>query len=106
VRHDSLQHTIEHSPRHQQVLQRPERPRRRRVGVAHEICPFCRHKEGAAVRQHQDQLQLAPATHPARQLKRAALQRVTRAHDPDRRRKAIEVGSVSCLLSIEFSTTR
>jgi hypothetical protein len=105
VRHNSLQHTIEHSPRRQQVLQRPERPRRRRVGVTLEIRPFCRDKQGAAVRKHHDQLQLTPAAHPARQLKRAALQRVTRAHDPDGRREAIEVGSVSCLPSIGFSTT-
>ena len=70
-----------------------------------EICPFCGDEQATAVLKHEDQLQLAPAAHPARQLKRAALQRVTRAHDPDRRREAIEVGSVSCLSSIAFSTT-
>jgi hypothetical protein len=102
VRHDSLQHAIEHPPRRQQVVQRPERPCRWQVGVALEIRPFCGDKQGAAVLKHQDQLQLAPAAHPARQLKRAALQRVTRAHDPDGRREAIEVGSVSCLPLIPF----
>jgi hypothetical protein len=105
VRHDSLQHTIKHSPRRQQVLQRPERPCRWRVSVALQIRPFCRDKEGAAVLKHQDQLQLAPAAHPARQPERAALKRVACPHNTDRRREAIEVGSVSCLLSIAFSTT-
>ncbi len=105
MRQDSLQHAIEHSPRRQQVLQRPERPRRWRLGVALEIRPICGDKQGAAVVKHHDQLQLAPAAHPASQLKRAALQRVTCAHDPDGRREAIEVGSLSCLLSIAFSTT-
>jgi hypothetical protein len=73
--------------------------------MALKICPFCRDKQRAAVPKHKDQLQLAPAAHPARQLKRATLQRMTRAHDPDGRREAIEVGSVSCLPSIAFSTT-
>jgi hypothetical protein len=59
----------------------------------------------AAIRQHQDQLQAAAPMHPAHQLKRAALQWVTRPHHPDRWRETIEVGSVSCLPSIEFSTT-
>jgi len=72
--------------------------------MALKICPLCRDKQGAAVLEDQDQLQLAPAAHPARQLKRAALQRVTRAHDPDGRREAIEVGSVSCLPSTACTT--
>jgi len=73
--------------------------------MALKICPLCRDKQGAAVLEDQDQLQLAPAAHPARQLKRAALQRVTRAHDPDGRREAIEVGSVSCLPLTPFHGT-
>jgi hypothetical protein len=70
-----------------------------------EICPFCGDQQATAVPKHHDQLKLALAAHPARQLERAALKRVTRPHDPHRRREAIEVGSVSCLLSIAFSTT-
>ena len=74
--------------------------------MALKICPFCGDKQGTAVLEHQDQLKLAPATHPARQLERAALKRVARAHDPYHRREAIEVGSVSCLLLIASSTMR
>jgi hypothetical protein len=73
--------------------------------VAFEICPCGRDEQGAAVRQHQDQLELPAAAHPADQLKRATLQRVARPHDTDRRREAVEVGSVSCLLSIASATS-
>lgn len=69
------------------------------------ICPFCGDKHGAAVLEHQDQLKLTPAAHPAGQLKRAALKRVAGPYDPDGRREAIEVGSVSCLLSTASRTT-
>ena len=70
-----------------------------------EICPFCGDEQATAVLKHEDQLELAPPPHPAGQLKRAALKRVARAHNADRRREAIEVGSVSCLPSIEFATS-
>jgi len=70
-----------------------------------EICPFCGDEQATAVLKHEDQIELAPPAHPAGQLERAALKRVARAHNPDRRREAIEVGSVSCLPSIAFSTT-
>jgi hypothetical protein len=73
--------------------------------VSLKICPFCGDKHGAAVLEHQYQLKLAPTAHPAGELKRAALKRVAGPYDPDGRREAIEVGSVSCLLSIAFSTT-
>jgi len=73
--------------------------------VALEICPFCGDQQATTVLKHHDQLKLALAAHPARHLERAALKRVARAHDPHRRREAIEVGSVSCLPSIAFSTT-
>jgi len=71
-----------------------------------EICPLCGDEQATAVLKHEDQLELAPPAHPAGQLERAAPKRVARAHNPDRRREAIEVGSVSCLPSIGFSTTR
>ena len=70
-----------------------------------EICPFCGDEQATAVLKHEDQIELAPPAHPAGQLERAALKRVACAHNPDRRREAIEVGSVSCLPSIAFNTT-
>ena len=70
-----------------------------------EICPFCGDEHATAVLKHEDQIELAPPAHPAGQLERAAQKRVARAHNPDRRREAIEVGSVSCLPSIAFNTT-
>jgi len=73
--------------------------------VALEICPICGDEQATAVLKHEDQLELAPAAHPAGQLERAALKRMARAHNPDQRREAIEVGSVSCLPSIGSSTT-
>jgi len=73
--------------------------------VALEICPFCGDEQATAVLEHQDQLKLTLAAHPARQRERAALKRVARAHDTYRRWEAIEVGSVSCLLLTPFHGT-
>ena len=74
--------------------------------MAFEICPGGRNEQGTAIRQHQDQLKLTPAAHPAGEPKRAALQPMAGPHNSDRRREAIDVGSVSCLPSTGFSTTR
>ena len=65
--------------------------------MAFEICPGGRNEQGTAVRQHQDQLKLTPAAHPAGEPKRAALQRMAGPHNSDRRREAIEVGR--CVVS-------
>ena len=100
------QHPVQHPPRDQQILKRTQgllatcraTRRRRRHRLTLQVGPRRRDQRAAAVRQHQDQLQPPLAAHPPDQLKRAALQRVPRPHDPDRRREAIEVGSVSCLL--------
>jgi hypothetical protein len=99
------QHAVQHPSRGQQVLDRAQHPRLRRPHRAFQIRPRCRHQQPAAVGQHKDQLQPPPTTHPPDQLKRAALQRMSRPHHPHHRREAIEVGLVSCLLSIAFSTT-
>jgi hypothetical protein len=109
------QHAVEHATHRQQILKRAQRllatcratsRRRRRHRLTLQIGPRRRNQQPAAIRQHQNQLQPPTTAHPPDQLKRATLQRMARPHDPDRRREAIEVGSVSCLLSIEFSTTR
>jgi predicted metal-dependent phosphoesterase TrpH len=100
------QHPVQDPPRRQQILQRAQRPRHSRAHRALQISPRRRDQQPAAIRQHQDQLQPPAAAHPPDQLKRAARLRVARPHHPHARRKAIEVGLVSCLLSIGFSTTR
>jgi hypothetical protein len=99
------QHTVEHAARLKQIGEPGKRARRRPLGGRLEIGPPGRDQRAAAVRQHQDQAQRATAAHPADQLQRAALQWVTRPHHPHRLRKAVEVGSVSRLPSIAFSTT-
>jgi len=91
------QHAVQHTPRSQQIRQRAQRPGRQRRGVTLQIGPRRRYQQAAAVRQHDEQLELPAAAHPPDQLKRAALQRVPWPHDPHRRREAIEVGLVSCL---------
>ena len=70
--------------------------------MALKICPFCGDEQATAVLKDQDQLELAPAAHPAGKLERAALKRVACPHNTDRRREPVEVGSVSCLLLIPF----
>jgi hypothetical protein len=102
---DTLNQRVQDSARHQQIVKRSQRARPGRFDRALQIGPRRRHHQVAAVRKHQDQLEPAAAAHPPHQLERAALPRVTRPHHPHRRREAIEVGSVSCLPSIEFSTT-
>jgi hypothetical protein len=99
------QHTVEHAARLEQIGERGKRARSRPLGGRLEISPPGRNQRAAAVRQHQDQAQRATAAHPADQLKRAALQWVTRPHDPHRLREAVEVGSVSCLPSTASTTT-
>jgi hypothetical protein len=101
----TLKHRLQDPPRRQQIIQRPQRPRLDRLGSGLQVSPRGRDHQVAAVRQHQDQLELTPPAHPPHPLKRAALPRMPTPDDPDRRREAIEMGSVSCLPSTEFSTT-
>jgi hypothetical protein len=98
------QQTVEHATRLKQIGERGKRARRRLLGGRLEIGPPGRDQRAAAVRQDEDQLEPPAATHPADQLKRAALQWVTRPHDPHPLREAVEVGSVSCLPSTAFPT--
>jgi predicted metal-dependent phosphoesterase TrpH len=97
---DTLNQPVQDSARSQQIVKRSQRARPGRFDRALQIRPRRRHHQVAAVRQHQDQLEPAATAHPAHQRKGAALPRMTRPHDPHRRREAIEVGSVSCLPSI------
>jgi len=101
---DTLNQRAEDSARRQQILKRSQRARPRRLDRALQIGPRRRHHQVAAVRQHHDQLQPAATAHPPHHLKRAALPRVTRPHNPHRRREAIEVGSLSCLPLRRFRT--
>jgi hypothetical protein len=94
---DTLNQRVQDSARRQQILKRSQRARPGRFDRALQIGPRRRHHQVAAVRQDQDQLQSAAAAHPPHQLKRAALPRMTRPHDPHGCREAVEVGSVSCL---------
>jgi hypothetical protein len=103
---DTPNQRLEHTARGQQVLQRPQRPSGRRVRRSLEIGPRRRDQRAAVVRQHEDQLEPAAAPHPAHQRERAALQWMTRPHDPHLLREAVEVGSVSCLPLIASGTTR
>jgi predicted metal-dependent phosphoesterase TrpH len=103
---DTLNQRVQDSARSQQIVKPSQRARPGRFDRALQIRPRRRHHQVAAVRQHQDQLEPAATAHPPHQRKRTALPRVTRPHNPHRRREAIEVGSVSCLPSIGFSTTR
>jgi hypothetical protein len=105
---DTVQQRLQHPPDREQIIKRGQRARLgrlRRGGRRLKIRPRGRNEQRAAVRQHHDQLQPAPAAHPTPQLKRAALPRMRTPNDPHRRREAIEVGLVSCLPSIGFSTT-
>jgi len=94
---DTLKQRHQHPPCREQIAKRTERPGQRRLDRALQISPRGRNHQVAAVGQHHDQLQPPTAAHPAHQLKRLSLPRVTRANDPHPRREAIEVGSVSCL---------
>jgi hypothetical protein len=105
VAETSPKHAVQHLPRRQQVLQRAQRSRHHRTHRTLEVRPRRRHRQSAAVVQHQNQLQPSAAAHPPDQLKRAALQRMTRPHHPHARREAIEVGLVSCLPSTKSATT-
>ena len=86
-------------------VQRGQRPRPRRLDRCLEIGPGRRDQRAAAARAREGQLEPSVPAHPAHQLERTALQWMTRTDDPHRRREAVEVGSVSCLLSTR-STAR
>jgi hypothetical protein len=103
---DTLKHRREHPRQRQQIIQRAEHPRPRGSGRRLEVRPRRRDQRPAPVRQRQDQLKPAATAHPPDQGKRAAFPRVTRAHDPHPPRKAVEVGSVSCLPSTGSTTRR
>jgi hypothetical protein len=94
---DTLDQPLQHPPRLQEIVKGAQRPRRRRPGRPPQVGPRGRDHQMAAVWQHHDQLEPAASAHPPHQLKRAVLPRMPRPHDPHPRRKAIEVGNVSCL---------
>jgi hypothetical protein len=100
IRQVSTQHAVQHPSHRQQLLGRAQRARGQRPGLTLQIAPRRRDPGAAAVRQHQEQIEPPAAAHPPDQLKRADVQRMARPHHPDCRREAIEVGSVSCLLSM------
>jgi hypothetical protein len=102
---DTLEQRVKNPSRGEQIIKRRQRPRPGRVGRDLQIGPRRRDEQVASVRQHHNQLQAPAAPHPPHQLKRAALPRVPRPPNPDRRREAIEVGSVSCLPSTASPTT-
>jgi hypothetical protein len=97
---DTLNQRVQDSARSQQIVKRSQRARPGRFDRALQIGPRRRHHQVAAVRQHQDQLEPPATAHPPHQLKRTALPRVTRPHNPHRHREAVEVGSLSRLPSI------
>ena len=96
---DTLKQPVEHAPRRQQILKRPQRPRRRRLRQALQVRPPGRDQRAAAVGQHEQQIQRAATAHPAHHRELMALQWVTRTHDPHHRREPIKVavGSMSGL---------
>jgi hypothetical protein len=102
---DTRKQRLEHPPRREKIIQRRQRPTVRRSRHCLKVGPHGRDHQVAAVRQHDDQLQPTAAPHPPHQPKRAALPRMPSPDDPHRRRKAIEMGSVSCL-PLTASTTR
>ncbi|HEY2202205.1 MAG TPA: hypothetical protein VGH56_09955 [Solirubrobacteraceae bacterium] len=101
---DTVQQRIQHPPGREQIIKRGQRARLgrlRRGARGFKVRPRGRNEQRAAVGQHHDQLQPAPAAHPASQLERAAFPRVAGPDYSNRRREAIEVGLVSCLPSTE-----
>jgi hypothetical protein len=102
---DTLQQRLQHPPRGEEIIKRPQRPGRWRLGRRLQVGPGGREQQTAAIRELDDQLQPPVTAHPPDQLKRAALPRVSRPQHPNRRRVAIEVGLVSCLPS-PASTSR
>ena len=102
---DTLKQRLQDATGSQQLPKRGKRPRHHRLRLGLQIRPLRRQKQRAAVREHEDQLQPTPAAHPAPQLKRAALPRVTPPDDLHPLRVAIEVGSVSCLPMSRFRTS-
>jgi hypothetical protein len=94
---ETLQQRLQHPPRGEQIVERPQRSGRWRLGRGLQVGPGGRQQQTAAVRELDDQLQPPVAAHPPGQLKRAALPRVSRPQHPNRRREAIEVGLVSCV---------
>jgi hypothetical protein len=102
---DTLNQRPQDPPRSEQIIKRSERPDLRPPGRRVQVRPHRRDHQVAAIGQHQDQLQSAATAHPAQQLKRPALPRMTRPQNPDCRREAIEVGLVSCLPSPALTIT-
>jgi hypothetical protein len=81
---DTLKQRFEHSSRGEQILKRAQRPRPDRRGRGLQIGPRGRDHQMAGVRQDQDQLKAPAPVHPAHQLKRPALPRVSSSDDPHR----------------------
>jgi hypothetical protein len=70
-----------------------------------QVGPGGRDQALAAIRKDQEQIELAVAAHPPQHRQFPALERVVRTEDPNRRRKVLEVGSLSCFPSPASITT-
>jgi hypothetical protein len=81
---DTLKQRLEHSSRGEQILKRAQRPRPDRRGRGLQIGPRGRDHQMAGVRQDQDQLKAPAPVHPAHQLERLVLPRVSSSDDPHR----------------------
>jgi hypothetical protein len=92
---NAAQQRRQHRAGVQQVSDQAQRLRLLLPGRLLEIGPLGRDQRLRAIRQHQRQLQPALSALPAQHLQRLALQRVVAAGDRDRRREAVEMGSVS-----------
>jgi hypothetical protein len=79
----------------QQVSDRAQRRWRGWLGWRLKVGPPGGDQRLGAISQHQRQRQPALAALPAQHLQRLALKRVVAAGDRDRRREAVEMGSVS-----------
>ena len=81
---DTLEHRLEDSSRGEQILKRAQRPRPDWRWRGLQIGPRGRDHQMAGVRQDQDQLKAPATVHPAHQLKRLSLPRVSSSNDPHR----------------------
>jgi hypothetical protein len=90
----------------QQIGYRPERTRRacltRCGGI--QVGPGRWNERPRTIRQDQNEIQLAAAAHPAVQRERLPFQGVAGSNDGDRRRIALEMGSVLPFRSTRWTT--
>jgi hypothetical protein len=81
---DTLKQRLEHPARGEQILERAQRPRPDGLGRGLQIGPRGRDHQMAGVRQDQEQLKAPAPVHPAHQLKRLSLPRMSAPDDPHR----------------------